>query len=188
MKRKVIFGLIVSMLFSFTLNVQAVEVKEGINKNVSTVESIDNTDYSEVAKSIKQNAEILTNKLGDTSVQYAISEGDKIVVSDNVGVYSKTENRALTKDTMYGIGSVSKVFTTAAVMKLVDDGKIDLDLPLINYIKDFEMADPRYVKITPRMLLNHSAGFIGTTIGNAALYDDNDTRTFDNLLAIKIEE
>ncbi len=85
-------------------------------------------------------------------------------------------------DKMYGIGSVSKVFTAASVMKLVDDGKVALDESITTYIPDFTMVDPRYVEITPRMLLNHSAGLLGTSDNNAMLLGDNDTFTHDQLL------
>lgn len=149
MRRKIIFGLIVSMLFSFTTSVQAIETRNNTSENINVIESENNLDYSELSQSINDTANLLTNVYGETSVQYAISEGDRILVSGNSGKYSKSENKALTKDTMYGIGSVSKMFTTAAVMKLVDEGKVDLDLPVINYIKDFKMADPEYTKITP---------------------------------------
>lgn len=67
---------------------------------------------------------------------------------------------------MYGIGSVSKVFAAMAAMKLVDQGKIDLDAPLVQYLPDFRMAAPEYPQITVRMLLNHSAGFAGTDYRN----------------------
>jgi Beta-lactamase class C and other penicillin binding proteins len=83
---------------------------------------------------------------------------------------------------LYGIGSVSKVFTAAAVMKLVDDGQIHLDTPLTVYMSDFRMADERYTSITPRMLLNHSAGFMGMTDNNAFLLGDNDMSFHDNFL------
>ncbi|MDR0491006.1 MAG: beta-lactamase family protein [Oscillospiraceae bacterium] len=83
---------------------------------------------------------------------------------------------------MYGIGSVSKVFTAAAVMKLVDDGKIDLDMPVTAYIPEFTMADDRYKLITPRMLLNHSSGLMGMTGSSAMLRGDNDTWNHDNFL------
>lgn len=73
------------------------------------------------------------------------------------GVYSKTENRALTDDDLYGIGSISKTYTAAAMMKLVEQGKVDLDEPVTAYLPDFTMADPRYTQITVRMLLNHSS-------------------------------
>ncbi|HNX63888.1 MAG TPA: serine hydrolase domain-containing protein [Oscillospiraceae bacterium] len=83
---------------------------------------------------------------------------------------------------IYGIGSVSKMFCTAAVMKLVDDGKIDLDTPIINYIPEFCMADERYKEITPKMLLNHSSGLMGTTSHNGFVYGGSDNSYHDNFL------
>ena len=43
------------------------------------------------------------------SLMYALVEDGKVTVSGGTGVYSKTEDRALTSDLLYGIGSVSKV-------------------------------------------------------------------------------
>ena len=86
------------------------------------------------------------------------------------------------KGRMYGIGSVSKVFTAAAVMKLVDQGKLELDEPIVNYVPDFTMRDGRYVDITARMLLNHSAGFMGSTGNNGMLFGNNSRDFHDNFL------
>ena len=87
-------------------------------------------------------------------------------------------------DKLYGIGSVSKVFTAAAVMKLVDDGKLELDEPLITYIPDFVMADARYADITPRMLLSHSSGLMGMTDNNVFLLGDSDPWNHKHLLSL----
>ena len=84
---------------------------------------------------------------------------------------------------MYGIGSTSKVVTAAAVMRLADEGKLDLKKPLITYIPEFEMADERYRRITPEMLLDHSSGLPGSTLNNAMLLGDSDTENHDMLLA-----
>lgn len=129
-----------------------------------------------------EQADVLTQNYGVTSIQYALLDNGEIVTSGNSGVYSKTENRALTPDVMYGIGSTSKMFTTAAVMKLVDEGKIELDAPVTRYIPNFKMADKRYRQITVRMLLNHSSGLMGSTYNSGFLYDDNDTRAHDSFL------
>ena len=59
--------------------------------------------------------------------------------------------------TLYGVGSVSKMYTTAAVMKLAEEEKLSLDAPVTAYLKNFRMADPRYTKITVRMLLRWHA-------------------------------
>ena len=129
-------------------------------------------------------AQALVDKYGVTSVQYAVMYDQKIVQSGQAGVYSKQENRALTADTLYGIGSTSKMFTTAAVMQLVDAGKIRLDEPITTYLPDFEMKDERYRKITVRMLLNHSSGLMGSNLNNGFLAGDRENRqAYTSLLA-----
>lgn len=129
-------------------------------------------------------AQALVDTYGVTSVQYAVMDDGKITQSGHAGVYSKRENRALTADTLYGIGSTSKMFTTAAIMKLVDEGKVKLDEPVITYLPDFEMADARYRKITVRMLLNHSSGLMGSNLNNGFLAGDRKNReAYTSLLA-----
>ena len=176
MKRKLIGSLILTILLITNTIMPGVKSAAYTNTNDNT--SIE-VNYNELSERIKEKAEYLCGQYGSTSVQYAVSDGDNIILSDTVGVYSKDEKDKdkLTKDTMYGIGSVSKMFVTTAVMQLVDEKKIDLDLPVTNYIKD-----PRYVNITPRMLLNHSSGLMGTTDRGTMLFNDNDTLCHDNLL------
>ncbi len=138
--------------------------------------------YDDTAKKAQQLADVLTSIYGATSVQYALIDDGEIVLSGNSGVYSKEDKAAVTKDTMYGIGSISKMFAAAAVMKLTEEGKVDLDTPVIKYLPEFKMADKRYKNITVRMLLNHSSGLMGSTFGNTMLFDDADTVSMDNLL------
>jgi CubicO group peptidase (beta-lactamase class C family) len=67
-----------------------------------------------------------------------------------------------TTDTIFQIGSITKVMTTCLVMQLVDEGKIDLDRPVQHYIRDFQIADPEATQvITVRQLLNHTSGMAG---------------------------
>jgi len=89
-----------------------------------------------------------------------------VIWSQAFGLADRETRQAATTKTMFGIGSVSKLFATIAVMKLVDKGLVDLDRPLIEYLPDFRMASPDYGKITVRMLLNHSSGFPGTDYRN----------------------
>ncbi|MCR4644166.1 MAG: beta-lactamase family protein [Oscillospiraceae bacterium] len=83
---------------------------------------------------------------------------------------------------IYCVGSVSKVYSTTAVMQLVDEGKVELDAPVTDYIPDFRMADPRYKDITVRMLMDHTSGIMGSSQVNGDLYDDNDNDRHDHLL------
>jgi CubicO group peptidase (beta-lactamase class C family) len=120
--------------------------------------------------------------MNTNSVQYALIDQGRIVVSGRFGKNDENGQKPLTKDTMYGIASVSKMFTAVAVMQLVDRGKVDLDTPVVHYIPEFTMKDERYKQITPRMLLNHSSGLNGSSQTNAALFEDNDTYAHDTLL------
>ena len=130
--------------------------------------------YNDAREGAAAIADMLLASGAVTSFQYALIHDGEIVVSEIAGVYSQTGDRELTTNDLYGSGSVSKMFTAAAVMKLVEDGKLDLDRPIVEYLPDFKMADPRYVSITARMLLNHSSGLSGTTMSNAFLFEDND--------------
>ena len=67
-----------------------------------------------------------------------------------------------TADTVFQIGSITKVMTTCLVMQLVDEGRIDLDNPVKHYLRDFQVADPKTTAyITVRELLNHTSGIAG---------------------------
>ncbi|MGG4495008.1 serine hydrolase domain-containing protein [Brevibacillus reuszeri] len=137
-----------------------------------------------LGKTAAQKAELLLESTETFSVQYALIDNGKIMISGQTG----KNDKPLTKDTIYGIGSVSKVFGAAAVMKLVDEGKIDLDTPLVQYITDFRMKDERYKRITPRMLLNHSSGLRGTGAPNDSLFEDNDPYAHDTILQTLSEQ
>ncbi|OPJ62244.1 serine hydrolase domain-containing protein [Clostridium oryzae] len=138
--------------------------------------------YIDTKKVADEKASALVSAYGCTSVQYALIDNGKMVLSGNAGTYEKGSNTSLTADNMYGIGSISKVFVTTAVMKLADEGKVNLDTPVTHYIKNFKMADKRYKKITVRMLLNHSSGLMGSSFSNAILFNDNSTYAHDSLL------
>ena len=119
---------------------------------------------------------------GAQSIQYALWQDGEIILTGHAGDYSRSENRLLTDDMLYGIGSVSKVYTAAAVLNLAEEGKLDLDAPVTDYLPEFTMADARYTDITVRMLLNHSSGLPGSTTANGFLLDDPDTLAADTLL------
>ncbi|MEK4661042.1 serine hydrolase domain-containing protein [Priestia sp. FSL H7-0729] len=141
-----------------------------------------NLAYETTKKTVIEKAKLLTETYGTTSLQYALIDDGEIVVSGQTGKNDINDKVPLTSNTIYGIGSTSKMMLTAAVMKLVDEGKIDLDVPVVNYMPDFTMKDKRYKQITPRMLLNHSSGLMGTSTSSAILYGDNDTYSHDTFL------
>ena len=92
------------------------------------------------------------------------------------------ENKSVDGEYIYCVGSVSKIYSTAAVMQLADKGLVELDSPVTEYIPGFTMADERYKDITVRMLMDHTSGIMGSTKVNSDLYEDNDTYCHDHLL------
>jgi len=131
----------------------------------------------------KEMVEALMANYGVTGAQYAIRDGGKVVLSGGTTLDDSGNKQNIDAGSMFGIGSVSKMYVTAATMMLVDDGKVDMDKPLTTYISDFKMADERYKQITPRMLMNHSAGLYGSHYKNSMLLGDNDTQNYDQLLS-----
>lgn len=133
--------------------------------------------------SAKKKADALTSIYSVTSVQYALISEGEIILSGQSGYNNISKKTVPTSSTKYGIGSISKIFTTLAVLKLVQLGKVDLDTPVVNYISDFKMADARYKDITPRMLLNHSSGLMGSTLDNSILLGSADSYAHDQFLS-----
>ncbi|MGD9723517.1 MAG: serine hydrolase [Pirellulales bacterium] len=67
--------------------------------------------------------------------------------------------------TMFRIGSVSKLLTWTAVMRLVEEGKLDLDADINQYLKDFKIPPTFAEPVTLKHLLTHTPGFEDHVIG-----------------------
>ena len=67
-----------------------------------------------------------------------------------------------TTDSIFQIGSITKVFTASLVMRWVEMGRVDLDKPVQHYLRDFQLADAQAAAtITVGQLLNHTNGIAG---------------------------
>src|SRR5262245_4082511 len=76
-------------------------------------------------------------------------------------------------DTLFRIGSTTKTFTGTTVMRLVEQGTLDLDAPLRTSLPDFQTADPAVApRVTLRQLLNHSVGWLGEDYEDTGPGDD----------------
>ena len=105
--------------------------------------------------------------IGVGSSSVAIMDGGRIVYSEGFGKANREGDIAADRTTLFNIGSISKVFTSAALMLLVDDGLLKLDDKVVKHLPEFAMEDPRHRDITLRMLLNHSSGLPGSTLANS---------------------
>lgn len=107
------------------------------------------------------------------SAAVAVIEDGSIVYSETFGLADRENKVSVRADTLFNIGSISKAFTTSAMMALVDEGKVGLDVPVLRYLPEFAMADPRFQNITIRMLLNHTSGIPGTNWENGMGFESD---------------
>jgi CubicO group peptidase (beta-lactamase class C family) len=71
------------------------------------------------------------------------------------GVADRATQNSIGPNTKFGIGSITKPFTAMAIMLLVEDGKVDLDQPIRQYIPD---VPTEWAPLTIRQLISHTAG------------------------------
>jgi len=103
---------------------------------------------------------------------YAILAGGE-VVDGAAGVLNKATGVEATADSVFQIGSITKLWTATLVMQLVDEGKVDLEAPVRTYLPDFEIGDKdAAAAITVHQLLNHTAGFEGDIFTDTGVGDD----------------
>ena len=80
---------------------------------------------------------------------------------EQISVFGDLEKgRPAPKNTIWNVASLTKPITAMVTLKLVNEGKWDLDEPVFNYWTDPDIADdPRHKLLTTRMLLSHQSGF-----------------------------
>lgn len=91
-------------------------------------------------------------------IAIAIVEGQRVVHAKAFGVTNIKTKKPLQVDHNFHIASISKTFAAAAIMQLVERGKVSLDEKLVSYLPYFSMADVHYKSITLRQILNHTSG------------------------------
>ena len=93
------------------------------------------------------------------SLTACIIKNDEVVWTKTFGYSNLDDGIEADEETIYHIGSISKLFIVTAIMQLEEQGKIDLDDDLSNYLP-LKLRHPLYndIPITARMLLTHTAG------------------------------
>lgn len=100
----------------------------------------------------------------------ALVDRDGAVWTEGFGFADLAANTLADADTVFEIGSVSKTFTGIMVMQLAEQGKLDIDRPLTDYIPEFKLGVPARSfaasnrPITVRDMMNHHSGIPGDLI------------------------
>jgi CubicO group peptidase (beta-lactamase class C family) len=85
----------------------------------------------------------------------AIVKGDQVIYRKGYGVTSIENPIPITPDTLFRLGSTTKMFTAAALVQLAEEGKLKLDAPLGDYVRGLA---PKLAQVNVHQLLSHTAG------------------------------
>ena len=142
--------------------------------------------YAPVAEALSRfiQHEMQDKKLPALSI--ALVDDQQIVWAQGFGYGDPDKKIPASPETVYRIGSVSKLFTDIGVMQLVERGELDPDAPIQKYLPDFQPHNPFHKDITLRQLMSHRAGLLREPpVGNyfdpselslsAMVYSLNDT-------------
>lgn len=110
---------------------------------------------------LKKDVPELMKEANVPGLSLALIRDGKLVFTQGFGVKNSQTKEAVTNDTIFEAASLSKPVVAYAVLKLVDAGKIDLDVPLNKYLPGNYDAgdDARINQITARHVLSHTSGF-----------------------------
>jgi CubicO group peptidase (beta-lactamase class C family) len=123
----------------------------------------------------------ITARLADKEVfsgTLLIAKGDKVLLTIAAGEASKAFHVLNNIDTKFNLGSMNKMFTSTAIMQLVEKGKLSLDDPIGKYIDESWLPKDVTAKIKIRHLLTHSSG-LGSYFNDA--YDNSSRALFRKL-------
>ena len=114
----------------------------------------------------------LITEFGIPGATVAIRHGDDYAEAA-AGVVNRNTGVTTTPDSVFQIGSITKLFTTVLILQLVDEGLVELDAPVRAYLPGFAVADPiASATVTVRHLLSHTGGFDGDLLEDFGRGDD----------------
>lgn len=137
------------LLFFLGSNYSKAETVASITLNPKDVEAFTNKVIPEKMK--KENA---------AGVALVVVKDNQILFQKGFGFSDKEKNTPIDpKKTVFRLASISKAFTASAVMQLVEQGKIDLNKDIVNYMGGLKYQNNMGEPVTMEHLLSHTTGF-----------------------------
>ncbi|MBN2024993.1 MAG: beta-lactamase family protein [Pirellulales bacterium] len=122
----------------------------------------DRPDYRPAIASLERVVQEELRRGTIVGVSVALVDGQDTVFVEGFGLADPEGARPATAETIYRVGSISKLFTAVAAMQLVEQGKLDLDAPIEEYLPEFRIEVPfdGAGPITARTLMCHRSGMV----------------------------
>jgi CubicO group peptidase (beta-lactamase class C family)/D-alanyl-D-alanine dipeptidase len=121
------------------------------------------TPRKDYATAVEMLERFITHEMADKdlpALSIALVDDQQIVWAKGFGFADPKKKVPATAETIYRVGSVSKLFTDIAVMQLVEQGKLDLDAPVTRYLQDFRPRNAFGRNVTLRQLMSHRSGLV----------------------------
>jgi CubicO group peptidase (beta-lactamase class C family) len=121
---------------------------------------------------LQDRLDLLRERHGVPAASVAILRGDEVDAAAS-GVLNLATGVEATVDSLFQIGSITKVWTATLAMQLVDEGRIELDAPVSRCLPNFRVADEDVsAAVTIRHLLTHTSGIDGDHFADTGRGDD----------------
>jgi CubicO group peptidase (beta-lactamase class C family)/D-alanyl-D-alanine dipeptidase len=114
-------------------------------------------------RTVAATTEFIRHEMADKGIpglSIALVEGDRTVWARGFGRARTADSTPATAETIYRVGSVTKLFTALGVMQQVEQGKLDLEAPVSRYLPAFAPRNPWHSPISLRQLLSHRSGLV----------------------------
>ncbi len=150
-QRSIFSFLLVLILISFGCT--------GVHKDQKT-KDIPKGDYKAAEDYLTKYIKKQMKKKKVIGLSIAVVDGTEVIYKKGFGYADKKNKIPVTTETIFRVGSISKVFTVTGAMQLHEQGRLDIDKPLKNYIPNFFLKS-RFSDapvVTPRMIMTHHSG------------------------------
>lgn len=116
----------------------------------------------------------IMDSAGVPGMMFVVFEHGRVAATRSYGVRSFATKVPVDSATVFEAMSLTKQVVAYIALRLAEQGKLDLDRPLVQYLPHPDLADPRSQRVTARMVLSHTSGLPNWRPDGGALVFNND--------------
>ena len=132
-----------------------------------TAQTSATTDYSSLIKEYRELLKTEMPKNNVAGLSIALVDKNGIIWAEGFGYENIKDSIKATENSIYCIGSITKLFTSTAILQLSENKRINIDKPVIYYVPEFRMKSlyGSIDSITTRLIITHNSGFPSDLLG-----------------------
>jgi CubicO group peptidase (beta-lactamase class C family) len=138
---------------------------------------------AEGLEQLKKDIRAIMDEEGIPGASIALITGDEVIWAGGLGKADVAGDVDVSGDSLFRIGSISKTFTSLALLTLVEEGRLDLNTPIRDLVPELEYTNPwaDTHPITVAQVLEHTTGFDDIHFVEIGKNDDPDMKVKDGL-------